>query len=476
MATVKGDVHDIGKNIVGVVLSCNHYEVIDLGVMVSAETIIDTALRENVDIIGLSGLITPSLEEMRHVASEMQRRGLQQPLMIGGATTSPLHTALRIDPEYSNGVFWVKDASRAVGVARKLIDLEERKKLTASVAQDYANMRERRAEGSSRNPPVSLIDARFNGFSPAWSAADIDQPARPGLHVFADIELAELVPLIDWTPFFQTWEMQGRYPEIFEDPQKGEAARSLFADAQTMLTQIVEQNWLGARATVGIFPAAAEGDDVVIYTDDSRQTENRRLNFLRQQKPKAKGRYNRCLSDFIAPVRSGLRDHIGLFAVTAGLGIEVKLAEYEQAHDDYSAIMLKALADRLAEALAEHTHRRVRRTLWAYDAQESLDNQALIKEHYRGIRPAPGYPACPDHSEKEKIFELLNAENNSRMELTSGFAMLPASSVSGYYFAHPQSSYFVLGNILEDQLLDYAKRKQISPDQARRLLAANIVL
>ena len=474
MATVKGDVHDIGKNIVGVVLSCNHYEVIDLGVMVSSEAILEAAIKEDVDIIGLSGLITPSLEEMRHVASEMQRRGLQQPLMIGGATTSPLHTALRIDPEYSNGVFWVKDASRAVGVARKLSQQDERKKLAASVAQDYADMRERRAKGSSRKPPVSLIEARSNAFSPLWSAEDVCQPARPGLHVFDDIKLAELLPLIDWTPFFQTWELQGRYPDILEDADKGEAARGLFADAQAMLAKIVEENWLGARATVGIFPAASSGDDVVIYTDESRNTERRQLNFLRQQKPKATGRFNRCLSDFIAPTSSGLQDHIGLFAVTAGLGIEEKLVEYEQQHDDYSAIMLKALADRLAEALAEHTHRRVRKTLWAYDPQESLDNKALITENYRGIRPAPGYPACPDHSEKEKIFELLDAQNNSNMELTSGYAMLPAASVSGYYFAHSQSSYFVLGNILEDQLLNYAKRKNITPEQARRLLAANV--
>jgi 5-methyltetrahydrofolate--homocysteine methyltransferase len=381
---------------------------------------------------------------------------------------------LRIDPEYSNGVFWVKDASRAVGVARKLSQEDERKKLAASVAQDYANMRERRARGSSRKPPVSLEQARSNAFSPPWSAEDICQPARPGLHVFDDIKLAELLPLIDWTPFFQTWELQGRYPEILEDADKGEAARSLFADAQAMLAQIVAESWLGARATIGIFPAAASGDDVVIYTDETRQTERRQLNFLRQQKPKATGRFNRCLSDFIAPVSSGLQDHIGLFAVTAGLGIEEQLAKFEQQHDDYSAIMLKALADRLAEALAEHTHRRVRRTLWAYDPQESLDNKALITEEYRGIRPAPGYPACPDHSEKEKIFELLDAENNSNMELTSGYAMLPAASVSGYYFAHSQSSYFVLGNILDDQLLDYAKRKNISPEQARRLLAANV--
>jgi len=476
MATVKGDVHDIGKNIVGVVLSCNHYEVIDLGVMVPAETIIETALRENVDIIGLSGLITPSLEEMRHVAHEMQRRGLKQPLMIGGATTSPLHTALRIDPEYANGVFWVKDASRAVGVAQKLCDAAERKKLAASTSKEYAEMRERRAAGSSRQPPVSLAHARDNAFSPEWSTTTVSQPARPGVHVFDDIDLKELVPLIDWTPFFQTWELQGRYPDILNDKDKGETARSLYADAQDMLRLIVAEKWLKARATVGIFPASREGDDVVVYTGEDRDKELTRLNFLRQQKPKAAGRANRCLADYIAPAETGLHDHIGLFAVTAGLGIETKLAEYEKLHDDYAAIMLKALADRLAEALAEHTHHRVRTEIWAYAPQEALDNAALIKEEYRGIRPAPGYPACPDHSEKEKIFALLDAENNSKMQLTSGFAMLPASSVSGYYFAHPESSYFVLGNILEDQLLDYALRKGISPERARSLLPANMAL
>jgi 5-methyltetrahydrofolate--homocysteine methyltransferase len=474
MATVKGDVHDIGKNIVGVVLSCNHYEVIDLGVMVPAETILDTALREKVDIIGLSGLITPSLEEMRLVANEMQRRGMQQPLMIGGATTSPLHTALRIDPEYSNGVFWVKDASRAVGVARKLSNIVEREKLAAEVAKDYAQMRERRARGSSRQPPVSLAKARKNAFSPPWSKNSISEPANPGIHVYTDIDLAELVPLIDWTPFFQTWEMQGRYPDILEDKDKGEAARSLFSDAKSMLEKIVAENWLSARATVGIFPAAAIDDDVVVYDDESRTSEKLRLNFLRQQKAKASGRHNRCLSDFIAPASSGLPDYIGLFAVTAGLGIEERLAIYEQAHDDYSAIMLKALADRLAEALAEYTHRLVRKDLWAYEPMESLDNEALIAEKYRGIRPAPGYPACPDHSEKEKIFALLDAGRNSRMTLTSGFAMLPAAAVSGYYFAHPDSTYFVVGNILDDQLEDYAERKNTSPDQARKLLVANI--
>lgn len=474
MATVKGDVHDIGKNIVGVVLSCNHYEVIDLGVMVSSEAIMDVAEKEKVDIIGLSGLITPSLEEMRYVAAEMERRGMQQPLMIGGATTSRLHTALRIEPEYSNGVFWVKDASRAVGVARKLSNANERKSFSESTAKDYANLRARRLKGSRRQPPVSLEEARANAFSPDWRQKDICQPAMPGLHVFKGIELAELVPLIDWTPFFQTWELQGRYPAILEDKAKGEAASALFRDATAMLEKIVREKWLQARATVAIYPASSDGDDVVIYTDESRASELQRLNFLRQQKPKASGRSNRCLADYIAPGESGLKDHIGLFAVTAGLGIERKLAEYEQNHDDYSSIMLKALADRLAEALAEHTHLRLRQTLWSYDPDESLDNEALIAEEYTGIRPAPGYPACPDHSEKEKIFALLDAENNSQMQLTEGFAMLPAASVSGYYFAHPQSSYFVVGNILEDQLQDYAKRKNISPDQARRLLAANI--
>lgn len=476
MATVKGDVHDIGKNIVGVVLSCNHYDVVDLGVMVSAEAIMDAAEKENADIIGLSGLITPSLEEMRFTAAEMQRRGMTQPLMIGGATTSPLHTALRIDPEYESGVFWVKDASRAVGVARKLSAPVERKKLADSTAKDYAKLRERRARGSNRKPPVSIEEARANAFRPDWSQQDLPIPAQPGIHVFADIDLAELAPVIDWTPFFQTWEMGGRYPDILDDKVKGEAARSLFNDATDMLKKIVDEKWLQARASVGIFPASSAGDDVIVYENDGRQTELERLVFLRQQKPKASGRSNNCLSDFIAPAETGLKDHIGMFAVTAGLGIESKLAEFEADLDDYSSILLKALADRLAEALAEHIHLRVRQTIWGYARDENLSNEALIDEKYSGIRPAPGYPSCPDHSEKEKIFALLDAEKNSHMQLTSGFAMLPASSVSGYYFANPQSSYFVLGNILEDQLLDFARRKNIAPEQARRLLAANIYL
>jgi 5-methyltetrahydrofolate--homocysteine methyltransferase len=474
LATVKGDVHDIGKNIVGVVLGCNNYEIIDLGVMVNAETIIAMAREQDVDIVGLSGLITPSLEEMRHVAAEMQRQGLGQPLLIGGATTSPAHTALRIDPEYANGVFWVKDASRAVGVVRKLCSAHGRAELTAETGREYAAIRERRSGASSRKQPLSLEQARENSFRPEWTANGISAPARPGLHVYDGVPLETLVDFMDWTPFFRTWELQGRYPDILDDANQGETARSLYADAQAMLQKIIDGQWLRAKASIGIFPAAAEGDDVVLYKDDTRTETLQRLNFLRQQKAKASGRHNRCLADYVAPMESSLADHIGLFAVTAGLGIEQKLAEFEDDHDDYSAIMLKALADRLAEALAEYAHQLVRKELWGYDAGEALDNEALIAERYRGIRPAPGYPACPDHSEKEKIFDLLDAPGNAGMALTSSYAMLPTAAVCGYYFAHPDSSYFVLGDIQEDQLLDYAERKGISEEQARRLLAANI--
>jgi len=474
MATVKGDVHDIGKNIVGVVLRCNHFEVIDLGVMVPVERIIETARRESVDVIGLSGLITPSLEEMRVVASEMQRQGLEIPLMIGGATTSRMHTALRIEPNYSHGVFWVKDASRAVGIARKLVSEPERKELAAQYAADYAALRERRAGGSRRAAPIPIGEARKNRFPADWQACRPETPARPGLTVFEDYPLEDLRDCIDWTPFFQTWELAGRYPEILDDPEKGETARHLFEDANRMLDRIIGEKWLRARATVGLFPAAADGDDVLVYEDDTRTVVRERLCFLRQQKAKAEGRTHSCLADFIAPVDSGTEDYIGLFAVTAGLGIETRVAEFEAAHDDYSAILLKALADRLAEALAERMHQRVRTEIWGYAADEALDNEGLIAERYRGIRPAPGYPACPDHSEKKKLFALLDAESNSRMRLTGGYAMLPAASVSGYYFAHPQSRYFVLGNILEDQLEDYATRKGITVAEARRHLAANL--
>jgi 5-methyltetrahydrofolate--homocysteine methyltransferase len=474
MATVKGDVHDIGKNIVAVVLRCNNFEVTDLGVMVPGDNIISKALEINADIIGLSGLITPSLEEMKLVAAEMKRQGLEQPLMIGGATTSPIHTALKIEPEYDKGVFWVKDASRAVGVARQLISPDNRIKLQQKTAANYRDLRERRARGSRRTPPVSLISARENKLQIEWQSEDVAPPAQSGIHVLADYPLASLASYIDWTPFFQTWELAGRFPAILDDPVVGETASSLYHDAREMLDSIISENWLRARAVYGIFPAASQGDDVLLFTGSERESVQETLHFLRQQRAKASGRANRCFADYVAPAGTGLEDHIGLFAVTAGLGIEEKLAEFEAAHDDYQSILLKALADRLAEAFAEHLHHRIRTEFWAYAKDESLGNVELIKEAYRGIRPAPGYPACPDHSEKENIFELLGASEHAEMVLTSGFSMLPAASVCGYYFAHPQAQYFVLGPVLSDQLEDYARRKDCSIEDVQRLLPANL--
>lgn len=474
MATVKGDVHDIGKNIVGVVLRCNNFEVTDLGVMVPGESIISAARKANADIIGLSGLITPSLEEMRVIAAEMKRQGLEQPLMIGGATTSPMHTALRIEPEYDKGVFWVKDASRAVGVARQLIGTETRKTLHQKTADDFRLMRERRARGSNRQPPISIDAARNNRLVIDWDSSPVSQPDQPGVHVLDDYPLESLLEFIDWTPFFQTWELAGRYPDILQDPVVGEAASGLYTDAREMLDKIVREKWLKARAVFGLYPAASDGDDVLLYTNERRNDTLETLCFLRQQKPKAKSRANRCLADYIAPANSGINDYAGLFAVTTGLGIEHKLAEFEAVHDDYQAILLKALADRLAEAFAEHLHQKVRKESWGYAADETLSNAELIKEDYQGIRPAPGYPACPDHSEKEKIFRLLDAPNNAGMELTSGYAMLPTAAVCGYYFAHPQAEYFVLGPVLPDQLEDYAGRKGCSLEDVRRRLPANL--
>ena len=475
LATVKGDVHDIGKNIVGVVLRCNNFEVTDLGVMVPGEQIISRAREIGADIVGLSGLITPSLEEMRQVAAEMKRQGLEQPLMIGGATTSPMHTALKIEPEYDRGVFWVKDASRAVGVARKLIQPDSRAAYHAETAAEYATLRERRAGASKRKPPVGIEQARANRLAVDWAGQSPQRPAQPGLHVLDDYPLETLVDYIDWTPFFRTWELAGRYPDILEDEVVGETARNLYHDAREMLDRIVSEKWLQAKAVFGLYPAAARGDDVVMYSDESREEELETLHFLRQQRAKAEGRAHRCLADYVTPEDAGLEDWIGLFAVTAGLGIEKKLAEFEAAHDDYHSILLKALADRLAEAFAEHLHERVRKEFWGYATDESLDNEALIGEAYRGIRPAPGYPACPDHGEKEKIFRLLDAPGNAGMTLTESFAMLPTAAVSGYYFAHPQAEYFVLGPVLGDQLEDYASRKRCSVDEIRRLIPMNLV-
>ncbi len=469
MATVKGDVHDIGKNIVAVVLRCNNFEVTDLGVMVPGETILTEARKKKADIVGLSGLITPSLEEMRLVAAEMKRQGMDQPLMIGGATTSRLHTALRIEPEYDRGVFWVKDASRAVGVARRLIGPESREALHRETAADYQALR-----GEGRTPPIGIQQARDKRLRIEFSPDEVSAPARPGVHVFERYPLAELVDYIDWTPFFQTWELSGRFPRILEDEVVGEAARSLYEDARRMLDQIVENAWLRANAVVGLFPAGASGDDVLVYVDDRRSKVRETLCFLRQQKARGEDKPQRCLADYVAPAGAGLDDHIGLFAVTTGLGIEEHVQRFETANDDYNAILLKALADRLAEALAECMHLRVRRELWGYAADEDLEHEALIAEKYRGIRPAPGYPACPDHSEKTKIFDLLDAPEKAQITLTEGYAMLPAAAVSGYYFAHPESKYFVLGPVLPDQMEDYAARKGLDVETVRKLLPANL--
>ncbi len=470
MATVKGDVHDIGKNIVGVVLACNNFEVIDLGVMVPAQIILDRAREENADLIGLSGLITPSLEEMSHVAREMQRQGLTMPLMIGGATTSRAHTALKIDPHYKSPTVWVKDASRAVGVAQSLISKDLREAFVAANDSDYAEIRERHKHRGDAKRLVSLDKARGQKFDGDWAGYTPPIPRTPGITVFDDYPLTELIERIDWTPFFNTWELAGKYPEILNDAVVGTQARELFRDAQAMLKRIVSEKWLTAKGVFGLWPANSVGDDVSVEIDGKTET----FHFLRQQVDKPIDRPDFCLADFIAPKDSGVRDWIGGFAVTAGLGIGPHVARFEADHDDYSAILLKALADRLAEAFAECLHQRVRKEFWGYADDETLDNDALIAERYRGIRPAPGYPACPEHSEKATLFRLLNATANTDMSLTESFAMLPAAAVSGYYFSHPRSQYFVVGRVSKEQVEDYARRKGVSLAQTERWLASNL--
>jgi 5-methyltetrahydrofolate--homocysteine methyltransferase len=470
MATVKGDVHDIGKNIVGVVLACNNFEVVDLGVMVAAQAILDAAREHKADLVGLSGLITPSLEEMSHVAREMQRQGLDMPLLIGGATTSRAHTALRIDPHYAAPTVWVKDASRAVNVVQALISPERRAAFVAANDADYADIRTRHRNRGEGKRLVSLEQARARRFDGGWSAYQPPPPREPGLHVFDDWPLAELLPLIDWTPFFSTWELAGRYPAILDDAVVGSHARELFDDAQAMLRQIVAERWLGAKAVFGLWPARAVGDDVLVEAGGTPTA----LHFLRQQADKPAERPNLCLADFIAPEESGRDDWIGAFAVTAGIGIEPHLARFEAEHDDYRAILLKALADRLAEALAERLHQRVRTGFWGYAPDESLNNEALIAEAYRGIRPAPGYPACPEHSEKATLFRLLDAPGNAGIELTESYAMTPTAAVSGYYFSHPDSRYFVVGRVTKTQVEDYARRKGVDLRKAERWLAPNL--
>jgi 5-methyltetrahydrofolate--homocysteine methyltransferase len=476
MATVKGDVHDIGKNIVGVVLRCNNFDVVDLGVMVPAQKILDVAIAEKADMIGLSGLITPSLEEMSHVAREMQRQDFHLPLLIGGATTSRAHTALKIEPHYKSPCVWVKDASRAVGVAQSLISKDMVDAFMAKIRAEYAEIRERHKDRSGAKRLVSLDKARAQRFNGDWADYTPPAPRTPGITVFDDYPLADLVDVIDWSPFFNAWELAGRFPAILDDAVVGTQASELYRDARAMLKRIIDEKWLTARGVIGLWPAAGVGDDVEVYRETAGEKPETlaTLRFLRQQVDKPVERPDFCLADFVAPKDSGVRDWIGGFAVTAGIGIDEHVARFEREYDDYSAILLKALADRLAEAFAERLHQRVRREHWGYAADETLGNDDLIAEKYRGIRPAPGYPACPDHTEKASLFRLLDATDNTGISITESFAMLPTAAVSGWYFSHPGSQYFVVGRLTKEQVEDYAKRKGWTLAEAERWLAPNL--
>lgn len=475
MATVKGDVHDIGKNIVGVVLGCNNFEVIDLGVMVPANKILDAAIEHKVDVIGLSGLITPSLDEMVFVASEMERRGIDLPLLIGGATTSRIHTAVYIAPRYSGSTIHVLDASRSVPVVQSLISEQDRDATMARYADEYATLREGHARRKATKKIIPYLRAARNGAIREWGSYQPPAPKQPGLKVYRDFPLETLVDYIDWTPFFATWELRGKYPAILEDKVVGVEAKKLFADARALLDRIVRGKLLRAHGVAGIYPAARQGsDDVVLFTDESRSEVLTTFHFLRQQSEKKDGIPNRSLADYIAPSESGLKDYMGGFAVTAGEGLSDLVAEFEADHDDYNSIMAKALADRLAEAFAECLHAIVRREQWGYATDESLNNEALIREQYQGIRPAPGYPACPDHTEKGILFDLLDATEHTGISLTESYAMLPAASVSGFYFAHPEARYFGLGKIAEDQVNNYAQRKGIPKAEMERWLGIHL--
>ena len=473
MATVKGDVHDIGKNIVTVVLQCNNFEVVNMGVMVPCQQILDTAKEHNADIIGLSGLITPSLEEMAHVAKEMERQRFRIPLLIGGATTSRVHTAVKIEPNYPSGsTVYVVDASRAVGVCSSLLSDAQRDEYVASIKSEYAVTRKQHEERQGRAVYVPLEEARRHKFETDWKSYVPPRPAFIGVRELRDYPLSEIADFIDWTPFFQSWELAGRYPKILDDEVVGVEATKLFADAKAMLKKIIEEKWLAANAVFGLFPANTVGfDDIEIYTDETRSKVAMTWHNLRQQTRKPQDIPNYCLADFIAPRESGVQDYIGGFAVTAGIGIDAHVTEFEKNHDDYSAIMLKALADRLAEAFAELLHQRVRREFWGYASDENLNNDDLIAEKYRGIRPAPGYPACPEHTEKGPLFEMLDAPNRAGITITDSFAMLPTAAVSGFYFSHPKSQYFATGKIEKDQVASYAERKGWDIETAERWLA-----
>lgn len=475
MATVKGDVHDIGKNIVGVVLQCNNYEVIDLGVMVPCEKILETARKENVDMIGLSGLITPSLDEMVHVAREMQRLDFRIPLMIGGATTSKAHTAVKIEPQYKNDIaLYVSDASRCVNVASQLLSKTAKPAFVEAARTEYDEIRERRKNRGDRTKLVSLKEARARAPEIDFENYQPPKPAFTGVRVFEEYDLNELVDYIDWTPFFISWDIAGKYPAIFDDPKRGDAARTLFDDAQKLLKQMIGEKRISARGVIGFWPANRRGDDIVVYTDESRTEELTTLHHLRQQDEKAPGKPMMALSDFVAPESLHLGDYVGGFAVTTGIGVDELTTEFKNAHDDYSAIMVQALADRLAEAFAERMHERVRKEFWGYATDEQMANEDLIKERYRGIRPAPGYPACPDHTEKATLFKLLDATANTSLQLTEHFAMYPTAAVSGWYFAHPEAKYFAVGKIGVDQVEDYAERKGLTKAEAERWLMPSL--
>jgi 5-methyltetrahydrofolate--homocysteine methyltransferase len=456
------------------VLQCNNFEVIDLGVMVPGEKILAAAEEYDADIIGLSGLITPSLDEMVNVAVEMERRGLQIPLLIGGATTSRAHTAVKIAPRRSGPVVWVKDASRSVPVAAALLDDRQRPGLLEATAADYASLRERHAQKNER-PTLTLEKARANRTPIDWDGYTPPVPAvGVGVREFLDYDIAELREYIDWQPFFNAWEMKGRFPDILNNPATGETARKLYADAQTMLDTLIKEKWLTANGVIGFFPANAAGDDIEVYTDETRTEVLTTLHNLRQQGEHRNGIPNRSMGDFIAPKETGLADHVGAFAVTTGLGSHHKIAEFKADHDDYNAILLESLADRLAEAFAERMHQRVRTEFWAYQPDEHLDNEALIGERYVGIRPAPGYPACPEHTEKETLFALLDVTRRTGIELTESMAMWPGAAVSGWYYSHPQSQYFVVGRLAQDQVADYARRKGWTLAEAERWLGPNL--
>jgi 5-methyltetrahydrofolate--homocysteine methyltransferase len=473
LATVKGDVHDIGKNIVAVVLQCNNYEVVNLGVMVPWKKIAEVAREEKCDIIGLSGLITPSLEEMAHNAREMEREGFDIPLLIGGATTSRVHTAVKIAPNYHGPVIWVPDASRSVSVCSSLLSDDLRAGYLAEVKSEYARIKTQH-EGKKGPELITLERARANALHTDWQQYAPPAPEMPGIKVLKNYDLAEIAEYIDWGPFFQTWELSGPYPAILDDAIVGEAARNVLAEGKAMLRKIIDGRWLTASAVFGLFPAnSVNGEDIEIYADESRGKILMTWHNLRQQNVKPTGKPNLCLADFVAPKNSGVKDYIGAFAVTAGLGIEKHLEAFEKNHDDYNSIMLKALADRLAEAFTELLHKRVRREFWGYGRNEGLDNAALIAEQYQGIRPAPGYPACPEHTEKGALFEMLRAPEVNII-LTESYAMLPASSVSGFYFSHPESQYFAVGKVGKDQVADYARRKHMPLAEAERWLAPNL--